>query len=80
MQATRESERSLKDRISEHIGYVRTQKLDKSTGQHFDKPGHTLSNLTVTIIYSDDIFYRKERETYFNRHFNTYYRGLNLRL
>ena len=36
-----ESERSLKDRISDHVGYVRTRKIDKSTGQHFNKPGHT---------------------------------------
>ena len=31
-----ESERSLKDQISEHIGYVKAQKLDKSIGQHFN--------------------------------------------
>ena len=77
-----ESERSLKDRISEHIGYVRTQKLEKTTGEHFNKPGHTSANLRATIlekIHSDDIFYRKEREKYHIRKFNTYYRGLNLR-
>ena len=27
---------SLKDQISEHIGYVKAQKLDKSIGQHFN--------------------------------------------
>ena len=33
-----ESERTLKDRISEHIGYIRTKKIDKTTGQHFNSP------------------------------------------
>ena len=77
-----ESERSLKDRISEHIGYARTKNADKTTGKHFNLPGHTVANLTATIlekVHSDDIFYRKERETFFIRKFNTYYRGLNLR-
>ena len=62
-----ESERSLKDRISEHIGYARTKNADKTTGRHFNLPGHTVANLTETIlekVHSDDIFYRKERETF----------------
>ena len=45
-----ESERTLKDRISEHIGYIRTKKIDKTTGQHFYSPGHSLVNMTVTIL------------------------------
>ena len=77
-----ESERSLRDRISEHIGYVKTKKLDKTTGAHFNLPGHSLANLTATIlekVKSNDIYYRKERETYQIRKFNTFYCGLNLR-
>ena len=77
-----ESERSLRDRISEHIGYVKTMKLDKTTGAHFNLPGHSLANLTATIlekVRSNDIYYRKERETFQIRKFNTFYSGLNLR-
>ena len=76
------SERSLRDRISEHIGYVRSKKLDKSTGAHFNLPGHSLANLTATIlekVRSNDIYYRKEREAYQIRKFNTFYSRLNLR-
>ena len=76
-----ESNRTLKDRISGHVGYIRTKKTEKSTGEHFNRPGHSLSNMTVTIlekIYSNDIFYRKERESYHIRKFNTFFRGLNL--
>ena len=43
---------------------------------------HSLGNMTVTIlenVESEDVFYRKERETYLIRKFNTFYRGLNLR-
>ena len=79
---TGESERTLKDRISDHTGYIRTRKLDKATGSHFFQPGHSLANMTTTIIEkvnSEDIFYRKERETYHIRKFYTNYRGLNLR-
>jgi hypothetical protein len=77
-----ESERTLHERISEHVGYVRTKKTNLTTGQHFNKPGHSLGNMTVTIlkkVKSKDPFYRKERETYYIRKFNTFYRGLNLR-
>ena len=76
------SKRSLRDRISEHIGYVMLKKLDKSTGAHFNLPGHSLANLTATIlekVRSNDIYYRKEREAYRIRKFNTFYNGLNLR-
>ena len=77
-----ETERKFKDRISEHIGYIRTKKIDKSTGVHFNSTGHSLGNMTATIlekVKSEDIFYRKERESYHIRKFNTHFRGLNLR-
>ena len=34
-----ESERMLKDRISEHVGYIRTKKTNIATGEHFNMPG-----------------------------------------
>ena len=77
-----QSERHLKDRISEHMGYIRNTNITKTTGFHFNLPGHTLANMTVTVlekVKSEDELYRKERESYFIRKFNTYYRGLNLR-
>ena len=33
-----ETERKQKDRISEHIGYRNTKKLDQTTGYHFNLP------------------------------------------
>ena len=40
------------------------------TGEHFNRPGNSLSNMRVTIsdeIYKYDVFYRKERESYYIR-------------
>ena len=74
-----ETHRSLKEQTQEHISYVKSIFPTKSTGVHFNLPGHTLSNMTVTILekVKGDELYRKERETILIRKFNTYHRGLN---
>ena len=75
-----ETERKLKDRISEHIGYINTKKRDQATGFHFNLPGHGLNNMKVTVleqVHKLDPEYRKERESYFIRKFKTHYHGMN---
>ena len=75
-----ESERQLKDRISEHKGYVRNNKINEPTGEHFNKPGHELSDLKVIVlekIKNLNSLYRKERESYLIRKFNAFYKGIN---
>ena len=37
-----ETKHSVKNRMPEHIGYVRTKNLDKATGGHFNLPGHSI--------------------------------------
>ena len=77
-----ETHKKLYDRFSEHLGYVRTKKLNKATGAHFNSKGHNISNMTVTIlekVRSTNWQYRKEREKYLIRKFNTFYGGLNLK-
>ena len=74
-----ETKRIVKFRFAEHRGYV-NNKDDTATGEHFNLPGHSLSDRTLTvleIVKSSDDVYRKEREKYFIRKFNTYYKGLN---
>ena len=44
-----ETKRIIKFRFAEHRGYVNNND-DTATGQHFNLPGHTLSDLTVTIL------------------------------
>ena len=56
-------------------GYVRNSKLDQATGKLFNLPGHSMSNMKVTIlekIHSKDLQMRKTRESfyeYLNFHF-----------
>ena len=75
-----ETKRSLKERLSDHRGYVYNQKVDYVTGQHFNQPGHSLSDLKITVIEkqkNEDDMYRKERERYFINKFNTFHKGMN---
>ena len=44
-----ETKRILKYRFAEHRGYVNNSD-ETATGQHFNLPGHSLSDLTVTIL------------------------------
>ena len=75
-----ETDRSLKDRFNEHKGYVRTKKLNMTTGAHFNLPGHSVSDMSVMAIhkiYNKDTPYRKELEKEMISNFNTFHRGLN---
>ena len=75
-----ETKRILKFRLADHRGYVNNLDESQATGKHFNSPGHSLSDLTIVIlekVRSSDDMYRKEREKYFIRKFNTYYNGLN---
>ena len=75
-----ETERTLKDRLGEHKTYIKTNKIHEATGEHFNKPGHSLHNLKVCIlekIKQSDTLYRKEREAYLIRKFNTFNKGIN---
>ena len=75
-----QSKRILKFRISDHRGYVVNQHLDKTIGEHFNRPGHSLSDLSVTAleqVKKNDLFYRREREKYFINKFNTQHKGMN---
>ena len=80
MQYIGETERSLKDRFEEHKTYVNQKKYNKTTGKQVNLPGHSVSNMTVTILEKvkvNDTRYRKERERYLIRKFNSYYQGMN---
>ena len=76
-----ESKRMLFARIADHRGYVSRGDTSKATGAHFSLPGHSLADLRVTIIENTrgkSALYRKEREHYFIRYFDTYHKGINL--
>ena len=78
-----ETKRILKFRLDEHRGYILNCHLNKATGDHFNQPGHSLADLTVTALEKskrNNSLYRKEREEYFIRLFNTYHNGINKKL
>ena len=54
-----------------------------ATGHHFTLPGHSLADLQVTAIEQvkkRNTLYRREKEEYHIRRFNTLYEGLNKEL
>jgi hypothetical protein len=70
------TQRELKERMFEHIGYVRNKVKSKSTGEHFNLPGHSTSDMKFTAIEKVktlDALYGREREKYHIRKFNTFY-------
>ena len=74
------SERTLQKRFSEHRDYVKNEHLNKATGWHFNKKGHSVADMNVTIVekvHSLDEALRLEREKKFIRDFNTKYCGIN---
>ena len=80
MQYIGETDRSLQTRFSEHRGYVTNKMLRKATGNHFNQPGHTISNMEVTIlekVHNRNGQFRKAREKMFIEDYNTKYKGMN---
>ena len=50
------------------------------TGEHFNKPGHQIADMKITILEklkSSDAQLRKTRETFYIQRFNTKYKGMN---
>jgi hypothetical protein len=57
--------------------FVTNQIEALATEHHFNSPGHSLSDLSITKlerVRSNHELYRKEWEKYFTRKFNTFYR------
>ena len=74
------SKRKICMRFADHRGYVNSVNSDMTTGIHFKLPGHSISNMTITVIEQckrSDLFYRRERESYFIKKFGTHLNGLN---
>ena len=58
------TERTLKDKISEHLGHIRNKNITQATGYHFNLSGHSQDNFRVTLlekVMKTDPLYRKER-------------------
>ena len=74
------SERNFRERLYEHLGYVRNKVLSKATGTHFNLPGHRMADMKFTLVEkvkSKDPLYGREREKFHIKKFNTFYGGIN---
>ena len=70
----------LQTRVADHRGFVYNGRTDKATGAHFNMPGHSLADLRVSIIEQTrgkSAEYRKERENYHIKIFDTHHHGIN---
>ena len=75
-----ETERQLRERLNDHKKYIKSIIPTQSTGEHFNSSGHSLHNITITIlekVKSQDKNYRLEREKFYIKKFDTYNNGLN---
>ena len=75
-----ETGRRFRFRGADHRGYITNKIESQPAGAHFNLPGHSLDNMSATILeqvkYNNE-GYRKEREKYFLRKLDTYNIGLN---
>ena len=74
--------RTLQDRFSEHLGYIRNNVKNKATGEHFNQKGHSISDIIITIIekvHNPSKQFREQRERMYINNFNTKYKGMNLK-
>ena len=72
----------LKFRLDDHHGYVNNH-VDTATGSQFNQPGHSLADISVTVleqVRKNNDSYRKEREEYFIRKFNAIQKGMNRKI
>ena len=62
-----------------HVQPLHNKGTSQATGDHLNFLGHSLSDMKVMVIEKvkvNDVSYKKERESYHIRKFNTYYRGI----
>ena len=78
-----ETKQILKFRINDHCGFVNNS-IYTATRSHFTHPGNSLAKIQVIQVTAieqtkktNDNEYRKEREEYSIRKFNTVHKGIN---
>ena len=47
--------KELRERMCQHLGYVRNKTLSKANGEHFNLPGHDKDNMRFTILEKSEI-------------------------
>ena len=61
-----ETKRMLKFRLADHRGYINNQDETQATGKHFNSPGHSLADLSITVLEkvkkSDDLYIKEMKK------------------
>ena len=76
------TKKEIKERFKEHKGYVTNfqNHQDKITGAHFNLPGHSVSDMRISVlekVFNPDPMIREQREKYFINKFEAKYKGMN---
>ena len=72
--------RTFQKRFYEHQYYAKSENVFQPSGEHFNKPGHSLHDmrgLVLEQVRNKDPFVLKARETLLIQKFNTFNQGLN---
>ena len=72
--------RKFKNRMSEHRDYPKRDVETEPSGEHFNKPGHSVADLRGQVlekVNSKDPFILRARESMLINKFDTFRRGLN---
>ena len=75
-----QTQREFKKRFAEHRDYVMREVIEQPSGEHFNKPGHSvhdLEGLVIEKVHSKDPFVLKAREAQIIRNFDSFRNGLN---
>ena len=74
------SRRKFQHRFSEHLGYIKSDKISEPSGEHFNLPGHQLSDIEGLIlekVRNGNPFILRAREELLIQKFDCYRYGLN---
>ena len=74
------STRKFQLRFSEHLGYVKSDKLTEPSGEHFNMPGHSIHDMegiVLEAVRSNDPYVLRAREALLIQKFNSFRMGLN---
>ena len=75
-----ETEKSLQERTRQHLRHITNKKINHALGDHFNKPGHSISDFQITVllkIAKNDMRMRTRKEKDLITLFDTKDNGIN---
>ena len=72
--------RKFQTRFSEHLGYIKSDKITEPSGEHFNLPGHSISDMkgmVLETVKSNNPFVLRAREALQIQKFDSFRKGLN---